>query len=445
MLDLYEVLEVDLSATDTEIKKSYRKLALKHHPDKVPEEEREAAEIKFKDICHAYEVLSDEAKRANYDLYGDSDGPGFAPNGSGNPFGDFNSQEYGAEDFFNFFNNMDPNAGRGKQTKKRTEDAVINVDVTLEDLFKGKMVKITSTRQVICGACKGSGAKKHAKTKVCPKCEGQGSTTKIRRVGPGLVSQQQVECGNCAGKGTVHWLKHACKVCKGTKTVEETKILEFDIPTGSPSSGSVVLEGESDEFPGKDTGDVVLNYTAKEHATFERKADDLYMKYKISLVQALSGFSAVVCQHLDGRAMHVTTPKGKVIRPGDHLKIPGEGMPKTNQSMLSRFTGKKRGDLYIEVEIEFPQDNWYLEKNDLTKLANLLPTELHNKEESKRQHVDSLALPEANIEYVEKLSVASKDTLPSYEDDSNPQGASGYAYDGYSQAYAEPQAECTTQ
>lgn len=450
MLDLYEVLEVDLSATDTDIKKAYRKLALKHHPDKVSEEDREGAEIKFKDICHAYEILSDESKRANYDLYGDADMP--SGGGNGNPFGsDFNSQEYSAEDFFNFFNNMGPGGARASSSnaappRQRTEDAVISVDVSLEDLYKGKTVKITSTRQIVCPTCKGSGARKHAKTKVCPHCDGQGATTKIRRVGPGLVSQQQVQCEHCQGKGTVHWSKHSCKACRGTRTVEETKMLEFEIAAGSPSVGAVVLEGESDQCPGKDTGDVVLKYEARDHPVFNRRGDDLYASFKIPLVQALCGFSTVVCQHLDGRAMHVTTPKGKVVRPGDLIKISGEGMPRTNTSVLNRVMGRRHGDLYIEMDVEFPKDSWYLEKNDLTKLSHVLPPDLHDRAAADRQNVALLSLPEANIAYVEKLSFVTKDSLPSYEEDSsNDPYDNGFAYDSYSQAYAEPQAECTTQ
>lgn len=457
-VDLYAVLEVELSASDLEIKKAYRKLALRYHPDKVSEEEREIAETKFKEVCHAYEVLSDEKKRADYDTYGDADPMGGFGGGQGNPFGHGgfgDHQEYNPEDFYEFFRNMGNNgAGAGPGAKyqqtPRTDDAVITVEVTLEDLYKGKVVKITSTRNIICKSCLGSGARKHAKMRTCPSCKGEGFTQKIKRLGPGVAFQQNVPCSSCDTKGQIFLSKHACKTCKGTKTVEETKILEFEIAAGSPSTGKLVLEGESDQYPGKDAGDVVLQYLCKPHSVFTRRGDDLFAKYKIPLLDALSGFSRVVCQHLDGRAMHITTPKGKVIRPGNLLKISGEGLPHANQSTLRKFMGAKRGDLYIEIDIEFPPDNWYLEINDITKLKNILPNDLQNKADIQKQQVPSLALPEANIEYVEKLTIATPDALPSYEEkQQNEQSngyANGYADENYYAGYGEPQAtECTTQ
>ncbi|KAL6016863.1 DnaJ-like protein xdj1 [Candidozyma auris] len=455
-VDLYQVLEVDSSASELEIKKAYRKLALKYHPDKVSEEERESAEVRFKEVCHAYEVLSDEKKRADYDLYGDTDPMdrgGFNGNPFGNGYGGGEYQEYNADDFFEFFRNMNGQSSNGAaKHKSSTEDANINIEVTLEDLFKGKVVKVTSTRNIICKSCGGSGARKNSKMRTCSSCQGEGFTQKIKRMGPGVAFQSKEPCSKCDATGKVFSAKNACKACQGKKVVDETKILEFEIVPGSPNVGSIVLEGESDEYPGKETGDVVLQYTCKDHDVFTRRGDDLFTKYKIPLVDALSGFSKVLCQHLDGRAMHITTPKGKVIKPGHLLKVPGEGMPRANQGMLSKFMGSKRGDLYIEVDIEFPQDNWYLEKNDLTKLKNILPNELQNKNDIKKQEVASSSLPEANIEYVEKIVLATKESLPSYEEKPKQNGHgnsfTGSTYYGESFDFGgrdEPQAECTTQ
>ncbi|KAF3989866.1 hypothetical protein FT663_03437 [Candidozyma haemuli var. vulneris] len=451
-MDLYSILEVDSSATELEIKKSYRKLALKYHPDKVGEEDRESAEIKFKEVCHAYEVLSDEKKRADYDLYGDTDPMdrgGHAPNG--NPFGhQYGGQrEYNPEDFFDFFRDMGGNGPRGgRQQNRKTDDAEINVEVTLEDLFKGKVVKFTSTRNIICKSCSGTGARKAAKSKTCYSCEGKGHQIRIKRLGPGMVAQEEVRCTTCDGTGKTISSKYACKTCKGKKTVEETKILEFEIAPGSPNVGSIVLAGEADQHPAMEAGDVVLQYTCKEHDVFTRRGDDLFSKFKIPLVDALSGFSAVVCQHLDGRAMHVTTPKGKVIKPGHLLKIPGEGMRRTKQGAFSKLMGASYGDLYIEIEIEFPQDNWYLEVNDITKLKNVLPNDLQNKNDIKKQQVPTSSLPEANIEYVDKVTLATEDALPSYEEPQQQSHANGHAYaeESFYGGFGEqPQAECATQ
>lgn len=443
-LDLYEILEVESSSSSGDIKRAYRKLALRYHPDKVGEDEREEAEIKFKEISHAYEILSDENKRNDYDLYGTTDGVGNGMGGyDSHPFGNGHSQEYGADDFSNFFSLFGSGAPRGARANaaKKTEDAELEVTVTLEELYMGKVVKITSTRNIICTSCQGSGARKKAAAKVCTICKGEGYTTKIKRVGPGLVSQFHVDCETCHGTGKILRSKDKCKQCSGTKVVEETKILEFEILPGSQSGESVVLKGESDEFPGKQTGDVILKFHCKDHEKLERKGDDLFVKYKISLVEALSGFSKVVMKHLDGRAIHVTTPKGKVLRPGDYLKINGEGMPiKAGKSWFS--SAQKRGDLYIQLDIEFPPDNWYLEKNDLVKLQNLLPSDLKDKT---KQEVLGDALPEANIEYVTDFTIAREDALPDYktgqQDDKDYEEYSGY-YQDYSQ---EPSPECATQ
>lgn len=447
MPDLYAILEVELSATEIEIKKAYRKLALRYHPDKVSEEERETAEIKFKEVCHAYEVLSDEKKRGDYDLYGDSD-PMDRGDANGHPFGQsYGAQrEYNAEDFYDFFNNMGGHgAARGPSQKQRTDDAEIFIEVTLEDIFKGRVVKVTSTRNILCNSCHGTGAKKAAKMKECPACEGKGNTQRIKRLGPGMVVQEQVRCTSCDGTGKIFSAKNACKSCKGTKVVEETKILEFEIPPGSPSEGSIVLEGEADQHPSMETGDVVLKYTCKKHDVFTRKGADLFVKYKIPLVDALSGFSRVVCQHLDGRAMHVTTPKGKVIRPGHLIKIAGEGLRHEKQGTFSKLMGASFGDLYVEIDIEFPKDNWYLEVNDITKLKNILPNALQSKTDIKKQQVPSLSLPEANIEYVEKVTLATPDALPSYEQANQNGQANSHAHanEGFYFDQAEP--ECTTQ
>lgn len=443
-VDLYEILEVESSASTSEIKRAYRKLALRYHPDKVAEHEREDAETKFKEISHAYETLIDNDKRLEYDLYGTTDGATTGMGGyDSNPFGNGRGGEYGGDDFYNFFSHMDDHGGRTPRPAAagRTDDARMDIDVTLAELYVGKVVKITSTRNVVCSGCHGSGARKKAAAKVCGACQGQGYTTKIKRVGPGLASQFHVDCEACGGSGKVLRTKDRCKSCRGEKVEEETKILEFEILPGSRSGDSVVLKGEADQYPGKQTGDVVLTVHCKDHDKFVRKDDDLYVKYKISLVEALAGFSKVIATHLDGRAIHVSTPKGKVIRPGDYLKIKGEGMPVKAKGSSWFSTAPKKGDLYVEVDIEFPDDNWYLEKNDLVKLKNLLPTHVKDRAGTRKQTVEADAVPEANIEYVTDFTIARAEALPDYESD-KPDPA-----DGYHQHQGMPEGvpECATQ
>ena len=418
---LYEILGVDTSALAADIKKAYRKLALRHHPDKVNEDERVDAEVKFKDISFAYETLSDEGKRHDYDLYGTTDGRANENfDFSGNPFDGFytGQQEFSADDFYNFFQGM--GAGddiRGAARKeKRTKDAELEVEVTLEDLYIGKVIRSASTRDILCKSCKGTGARKHATLKTCAICDGLGTVQKIRRVGPGLVTQDFVECSTCLGTGNVFRAKDKCKRCQGKRVVEETKILEFEIEKGSRSGESVVLKGESDECPGKETGDVIMTFTCKDHPVFTRRRDDLYTKYKITLVESLCGFSKTLVKHLDGRGIRIETPRGKVFRPGDFIKIKGEGMPhKSSDKSWFRSFNEKNGDMYIELEIEFPPDHWYLEKNDIFKLQNMLPNELQSKRDIEKQKIDPSSLVSPNVEVVTDFTIAKKLALPDYD------------------------------
>lgn len=195
-------------------------------------------------------------------------------------------------------------------------------------------------------------------------------------------------------------------MCKGERVCEETKILEFNIREGSPSEGGVVKKGESDQYPGKIPGDIILKYTCKKHDIFERKEGGLYMNLKIPLADALTGFSKVVATHLDGRGIKVEIPKGKVIRPGDYLKLKGEGMPHNVEKRTWFSSNQSVGDLYIKVDIEFPKDNWYLEKNDLLTIRNILPTHL--------KETTEVSVPESNVQVFTDFSIVQSLDLPEY-------------------------------
>lgn len=454
-MDFYEILQVESSASGAEIKKAYYKLALQYHPDKASDEDREFHEVKFKEISQAYEVLSDEASRLQYDLYG-SEGPQYDPSGfSGNPFDSyFNGQEeYESSDFRNFFHNMGGQGGphARKPAQARTDDAELAIEVTLEDIFVGKTIRITSTRLIICKLCHGLGARKKAVSKTCITCEGQGVVRKINRIAPGVATQAYVPCTACDATGKVYRAKDKCKKCNGQKVTDETKILEFEILPGAESDGTIVLQGESDQYPGKVTGDVRLNYTLKEHAAFTRRGGDLYAKYKITLLDALCGFCKTVVMLLDSRAIQVKTPPGKVVRPGDYIKIKGEGMPLSKKTGISSWfsgLGASFGDLYIEMEIEFPRDNWYLEKNDIVKMGNLLPDRLQNEADASRQNIDTNAIPEANIELITDFSVLRQEALPQYpeKEPEKPQEKEHNPYDdAYLHDYGNGQPECHQQ
>lgn len=396
MSDLYDVLGVEQTATQVEIKKAYRKLALSYHPDKVSETEREEAEVKFKEISAAYEILGDEAKREQYDNGGMDSNNGYS--------GGFNE-----EDFFSFFNGGAPSGYEQQRPEPvRTEDAHLDVTCSLADLFKGKTVKTTSTRNVLCSQCDGKGLRSSARGMSCPACNGQKYVNVIHRMGA-MVFQDVEACRKCEAKGKIYKKSEKCKKCKGDKVQEEMKILEFVIPPGSIFGDEIVLKGESDQEPGKVTGDVILNIREDKSSSsqFKLKGSDLYTKATFSLDESLCGVKEkVILQHLDERYLKISTPTGKVLRPNEYIKIRGEGFPVKNTSM--------RGNLFVKVEVEFPKDGWFSERSELNKVKDILPmTRSEAFEDVDVNNVDQVDFTIVN-EQNEEFRVVEKEKSASY-------------------------------
>lgn len=358
-IDLYALLGVDKSASPNDIKKAYRKLALLHHPDKVPEEMRAESEIKFKAVGQAYEILSDEEKRHLYDTHGMA---AFDPSrgGPGGPEVDLNdilAQMFG----------MGGGMGGpgGPRRPRRSPDEEQPYKVTLEELYKGKTVKFAAEKQIICGQCKGTGAKDKVKPNKCDRCRGAGLQEAYRQVGPGLVRKEVIPCDHCQGSGMYYKEKDRCKRCKGKRTVKENKALELYIPPGSMQGERIVLEGEADQQPDQTPGDLIFHLMEEPHDVFTRIGHDLSADLNVTLAEALTGFSRVVLKHLDGRGIKINHPRGKLLRPSEILKIEGEGMP------VKR--GDEKGDLYLVVKIEFPADGWLEGDSQYEALQKLLP------------------------------------------------------------------------
>ena len=368
--DLYKILNVDKSASKSEIKKAYHKAALANHPDKVPEDERADAETRFKAATQAYEILQDDEKRQKYDAYGMAAFSG----GAGGMGG-----EVHMEDILNMFGmgggipgmgGMGGMGGaRGPRKPRKSPDEQQKYEVSLEDLYKGKNVKFSSTKNVICSLCKGSGGKEKAQPKECSTCKGQGFRQIVRQVGPGMLTQQTVECNVCEGTGSVYNPKDKCKKCKGKRTTEETKQLEMYIPRGAKEGDKVILEGEADQIPGTaEAGDIIFHIIEQPHDIFQRAGADLSAKLEITLAEALTGFKRVVLTHLDGRGIELRHPQnpGEILRPNQFLKIAGEGMPYKKSDAT--------GDLYLIVDIKFPDDGWFEEDPSRAEAINkLLP------------------------------------------------------------------------
>ncbi|KAJ5165991.1 hypothetical protein N7492_006287 [Penicillium capsulatum] len=369
-VDLYEVLEIHRGASKDEIRQAYRKAALASHPDKVPEDERPDAEIKFKSVQEAYEILYDEDKRDLYDRMGMSafNGSGEPGMGAGPDIDDLLAQMFGG--MGGGMGGMPGMGGMGGMpggpgaVPRKSPDTVQDYEVTLEDLYKGKTVKFTSVKNVICSLCSGKGGKEKAKAKTCSTCNGEGFRQVLKQAGA-FIQQSTVPCNVCNGEGSFFSPKDKCKRCKGKKTTEEKKMLEIHIAPGSRKLEKIVLKGEADQMPGRDNGDIIFRLTEAEHPVFERAGSDLHAHIDVSLVESLTGFSRVVIKHLDGRGIEITHPSGQVLSPGQVLKVSGEGMPN------KRFGD--HGDLYLTVNLKFPDETWKPSAATLNSLREMLP------------------------------------------------------------------------
>ncbi|MCJ1480196.1 hypothetical protein MMC06_000350 [Schaereria dolodes] len=363
-IDLYEVLEIERGASKVEIKKAYHKAALSSHPDKVAAEDRASAEIRFKAVSQAYEILQDDQKRNLYDTHGMS---AFDPSqrggmGAGVGLDDILQQMFG-------MGGGVPSGFTGSASRRprKGRDEEQEYEVTLEELYKGKSAKFASKKNVVCSHCKGKGGKESAKPKSCSSCQGKGAKIGLRSIGPGLVTQETVVCDSCKGTGSVFKDKDKCKKCKGNRVTEERKLLEIYIPRGSKEGERIVLEGEADQVPDQQPGDIVFTLVVVPHPIFKRSGADLSAEMQITLAEALCGFSRVVIRHLDGRGIQINhmQDKGRVLRPGQVIKVAGEGMPFKKSDM--------RGNLYLTVSIEFPEEGWFRDESMLLELRRLLP------------------------------------------------------------------------
>jgi len=342
----YDLLEVTPNASDADLKKAYRKKALRLHPDKGGDPEL------FKEVTHAYEVLSDPQKRDIYDTRGEaglSEGPGM----SGMDAQDlFSSLFGGGGGFFG-------GGGPRQRGPKKTKDLVHRINVSLEDLYKGKTTKLALTRHVICSKCHGKGGKDGAVRK-CTGCGGSGMKTTIRQLGP-MIQQFQQACNDCDATGEVVNQKDRCKVCNGKKVVSEKKFLEIHIDKGMKGGQHITFSGESDQAPDCESGDVIIVVEEKPHDRFKRQENDLYTEVELDLLTALGGGHFAI-KHLDDRALIVNLVPGEVIKHGDTKIIPNQGMPSQRHH--------EPGDLFVHLTVKFPDT---IDPNMIRQLETALP------------------------------------------------------------------------
>jgi len=342
----YDILGVKPGCSQDDLKKAYRKLALKYHPDKNPNEGE-----KFKQISQAYEVLSDPEKKKIYDKGGEQ---ALKEGGHGR---DYSSPM----DLFEMFFNMDGGMGGGRRSKRKNPDVIHQLSVTLEELYKGTVRKLAVQKNVICDKCEGIGGKKDA-LETCSPCQGTGFQCHVQQIAPGMLHQIRSTCSDCKGQGKRIRPKDRCKQCQGKKTIRDRKIFEVYIDKGMVDGQKIVFADEGDQEPDKDPGDIVILLDEKEHEVFKRNGNDLIMRMEIELVEALCGFQRVI-QTLDQRDLLITSIPGEVIKPGDLKCIIGEGMPTYKEPF-------NVGRLIIQFMVNFPKS---IDPSVIPNLERCLP------------------------------------------------------------------------
>ena len=335
--DYYEVLGVEKNADEATIKKAYRSLAKKYHPDMNPGDKE--AEMKFKEVNEAYDVLSDSDKRAKYDQYGHAafDPAGGGAGGAGfGGFGDF------GDIFSSFFGGgFGGSSSARRNGPMRGDDIGARVSITFEEAAFGVKKEISYNRVGRCPDCGGSGAAKGSTAETCPKCHGSGQMRVVQRLG-GMQFQSTTTCDNCRGKGKI--IRNPCPNCRGTGFIRVTKKLEVSIPAGIDDGERIALRGQgNDGQNGGPAGDLILQVSVKPHAIFERDGYNIFCEVPLPVTDAILG-AEIEIPTLEGNVKY-KIPEG--TQPGTRFTLRGKGIPYVNSS--------RRGDLIFQVNVEIPR------------------------------------------------------------------------------------------
>ncbi len=355
--DYYEVLDVPKGAVKEEIKKAYRKLAIKYHPDKTQGDK--SSEEKFKEATEAYEVLSDEKKRQAYDQFGFAGVEGMG----GGAAHDFSSVFKDFEDVFGDFGGIfDSFFGGGTSRKRASRTSVsrgadlrYNLDISFKDAVFGTKVEINYTRNVSCSHCGGSGTESGSGRKICPSCAGSGQ---VRR-SSGFFSIAS-PCPTCNGEGYV--IENPCKLCGGNGLAKKKQTIKVSIPAGIESGKRINIPGQGDAGAnGGPNGDLYVYIGVKPHRYFERDGNDIYCVIPISVTQAALG-SEIKVSTLDEKQVKVKIPMA--TQNGKVLRLRSEGIPYLHNS-------SRRGDMYIKLIVIIPAKLSSRAKDLLRELAEI--------------------------------------------------------------------------
>ena len=368
--DYYEVLGVNKNATDDELKKAYRKLAKKYHPDANPDNKKEA-EAKFKEVNEAYENLSDPQKRRMYDQFG-PDGPqGFG--GAGGPFGgqggyySYSTSDFGdfgdlGDIFSSFFGGGfggGRTSGRKQSGPRKGADLNFTMDITLEQAFLGVEKEIVVTRNETCDTCHGSGAKPGTKPMKCPTCNGTGQVTAVQNT---ILGQMQTRrtCTACHGTGEI--IKEPCETCHGKGKVRKQPKIKVKIPAGIDDNQTVVLRGEGEPGEkGGPKGDLYITVRIKRHSIYTRKGNNVMCEVPITITQATLGAELEIPM-VDGTKEKYKIPDG--TQTGTKFTIRNKGFKSVNSSNI--------GDFIFTVTVQTPKRLTKEQRDLLMQLAKTM-------------------------------------------------------------------------
>jgi len=333
--DYYEVLGVSRDASAAEIKSAFRKKAMKYHPDRNPDDPE--AEKKFKSLGEAYEILSDDEKRAAYNRYGHAAFQNGAGGFGGGAAGGFNSGAFSDifEDIFGEF--MGGQRGPSRRGPARGADLKYNLEITLQEAFRGKKTNITVPGSVACDTCSGSGSKPGSSPTTCSTCNGVGRV----RVQQGFFTLERT-CPSCMGEGQV--ISDPCTNCGGQGRVNKERTLAVDVPAGIESGTRIRLSGEGEAGPrGGPEGDLYIFVSIASHPLFERQGPDLFCELPVPMATAILG-GEVEAPTIDGGRIKISIPEG--AQSGKRFRLRGKGMTQLNT--------KSRGDMYVDIQVETP-------------------------------------------------------------------------------------------
>lgn len=354
--DYYEVLGVSKTASEDEIKKAYRKIAIKYHPDRNPGDKE--AEEKFKEAAEAYDVLHDQQKRQQYDQFGFN-----GPTGGAGGFGGFSGASMNMDDIFSMFGDIfgghgfggfGGGSGRSRAQQQRGGDLRLKVRLTLEEINKGVTKKFKVRKDIECSHCHGSGAENGSGTETCPTCHGSGVITHTTQSIFGMMQTQGI-CPTCHGRGEV--IKNKCKECGGTGVTKGEEVVEINIPAGVAEGMVINVPGKGNAGPNNGiSGDIQVFIEEEDNDTFVRDGNELIYNLLLDFPTAALG-GEVEIPTIDGSKLKVKVENG--TQPGKTLRLRGKGLPAV------QGYGTGRGDLVVNISVYVPKTLSHEEKKAL--------------------------------------------------------------------------------